>query len=351
MAINEKNLFLESGYLNMAEIIDSDYTFIILVTGRGTGKTYGALKHMLDINKKFIYMRRTDTQVQGIANAEMNVFNWINEDEGKAIYPYPVTKGIYGYYNSEINEETSKYMKTGECIGLLGALSTLSNKRGFSGADIEYMILDEFCPEAHERPLKNESNAIFNCYETINRNRELKGEKPLKLIMLANSNTLASETLLKFGLVEIITKMKKKDTQIYKNEKRSMLVICPNTTPISEKKKETALYKLIRGGDYEKMAIENQFNDISFTSIASKNLIEYKPLVTVGEITIYRHKSRNELYVSKHKQGDCNEYKNTTDELKRVKKLYGKLAGYYIENKIKYENEECQVLFITYIIK
>ena len=133
MAINEKNLFLQSGYLNMSEIIDSDYTFIILVTGRGTGKTYGALKHMIDINKKFIYMRRTDTQVQGIANMEMNVFNWINEDEGKAIYPYPVTKGIYGYYNSELNEETSKYMKTGECIGLLGALSTLSNKRGFSG--------------------------------------------------------------------------------------------------------------------------------------------------------------------------------------------------------------------------
>ena len=75
MAINDKNLFLDNGYLNMREIIEAPYTFIILVTGRGTGKTYGALKYMVDSEHKFIYMRRTDTQVQGIANAEMNVFD------------------------------------------------------------------------------------------------------------------------------------------------------------------------------------------------------------------------------------------------------------------------------------
>lgn len=351
MAINDKNLFLENGYLNMPDIIESPYTFVVLVTGRGTGKTYGTLKYMIDKGYKFIYMRRTDTQVQGIANNEMNVFNWLNDDEGKAIYPYTVTKGIYGYYNSEFNDEAGKYVKVGECLGLLGALSTLSNKRGFSGKDIKYMILDEFCPEPHERPLKNESNAIFNCYETINRNRELNGDAPLKLVMLANSNTLASETLLKFGLVEIITKMKKAGKQIYKNDKRSMLVICPNHSPISEKKQQTALYKLIDNSDYKHMAIDNEFNDISFTQIKSKNLIEYKPIVTIGEITIYRHKNRNEIYVSNHKQGNVNQYGTTTDELKKVKKLYARLTQYYIEGRVCYENETCQVLFVQYIIK
>lgn len=351
MAINDKNLFLDNGYLNMQEIIESPYTFIILVTGRGTGKTYGALKYMVDSGHKFIYMRRTDTQVQGIANAEMNVFNWLNDAEGKAIYPYTVTKGVYGYYNSVLNEETGKYVKTGDCIGLLGALSTLSNKRGFSGKDIEYMILDEFCPEPHERALKNESDAIFNCYETINRNRELTGEKPLKLIMLANSNTLSSETIIKFGLVDIITRMKKHGKQIYKNDKRSMLVVCPNYSPISDRKMKTALYRLIDETDYKRMAIDNEFTDITFNRIKSKNLTEYRPIVSVGEITIYRHKNRNELYVSNHKQGDCNTYSTTQDELRKVKKLYSKLAQYYIDGRILYENETCQVLFTEYIIK
>ena len=37
------------------------------------------------------------------------------------------------------------------------------------------IIFAEFIPEAHERLIKNEAAALFNFYETINRNRELDG--------------------------------------------------------------------------------------------------------------------------------------------------------------------------------
>ena len=130
-----------------------------------------------------------------------------------------------------------------------------------------------------------------------------------------------------------------------------MLVVCPNYSPISDRKMKTALYSLIDGTDYKRMAIDNEFTDISFSRIKSKNLLEYRPIVSVGEITIYRHKNKNELYVSNHKQGDCNTYATTQDELKKLQKLYSKLAQYYIAGRIFYENETCQVLFTEYIIK
>ena len=42
--MNKEVLYLKSGYLNYSEVLDSGVPFIFIVGGRGTGKTYGALK-------------------------------------------------------------------------------------------------------------------------------------------------------------------------------------------------------------------------------------------------------------------------------------------------------------------
>ena len=70
MAINDKNLFLDNGYLNMQEIIETPYTFIILVTGRGTGKTYGTLKYMVESIIYMVGAERFDWQQQGYKPAD-----------------------------------------------------------------------------------------------------------------------------------------------------------------------------------------------------------------------------------------------------------------------------------------
>ena len=50
------NLFLENGYVDMARIIEQKYPFILMTGARGTGKTYGALKYVIEHKMKFIYM-------------------------------------------------------------------------------------------------------------------------------------------------------------------------------------------------------------------------------------------------------------------------------------------------------
>ena len=60
---------------------------------------------------------------------------------------------------------------------------------------------------------------------------------------------------------------------------------------VSEKKKDTALYQAIKGSNYEKEAIENNFINDSFTGIKKVNLNEYTPLLAIDDIYIYKHKS------------------------------------------------------------
>ena len=51
-------LYLDSGYANIAYILSKGVTFNFVIGGRGTGKTYGALQHIINNDIKFALMRR-----------------------------------------------------------------------------------------------------------------------------------------------------------------------------------------------------------------------------------------------------------------------------------------------------
>ena len=59
-----KNLCMKNGYIDIPYIRTQGYPFTIITGARGTGKTFGALKDMVENNEKFIYMRRTKTQIE-----------------------------------------------------------------------------------------------------------------------------------------------------------------------------------------------------------------------------------------------------------------------------------------------
>ena len=55
-------------------------TFNFIWAGRGTGKTYGALKYLIENKYKFIMIRRTNTAVERLQNPDMNPFAPLNDD-------------------------------------------------------------------------------------------------------------------------------------------------------------------------------------------------------------------------------------------------------------------------------
>ena len=211
------------------------------------------------------------------------------------------------------------------------------------------LIYDEFIPEEHERPIKEEATAFFNAYESINRNRELEGLQPVQAFCFSNSNTLDNALFVKLGIVDRVEKMSRNGRQMWTDEKRGLCVILLINSPISGKKAETALYKLTSGTDFAQMALKNEWAFDETDGTVSRPLWEYRPIVTVGEITIYSHKSNGRFYASMHKTGSPPTFGSSSTETARFRRAFSWLWAEYMSRNIEFETRLTEILLTKYL--
>ena len=331
-----KIYYPESGYVNIGGILCEGYPFNFICGGRGTGKTYDALRTARNKGIKFIFLRRTQAQADLISKAEFSIFKPLNEDEGWNIYPERVSK-----YNSAFVENDIQ-------IGYTAALSTLSNMRGFDASDIQLIIYDEFIPEKHERPIKNEAAALWNAYETINRNRELKGIAPVQLLCLANANDITNPVFESLNLIRVADRMQKKGSERWTDDKRGIQLIMLQRSPISRKKGNTVLYNLTEGSDFSRMSLDNSFN-VNRQHVRPRPLGEYIPVCLIGELCIYRHKSDPRLYCTTHQAGVFSRRFGTSDTDRiYYRRIFCHHWEMYIQNQIDFEDVLSETLFLHY---
>ena len=339
--MRQKQLYLPNGYLDFSQVIDNDYPITFVIGGRGTGKTYGALAAVKDAYEQtghpYIYMRRTAKQAEIIATQVFNPYKPINNDTGSCIEPFGIIKGVSGFYRSEVDEDGKRH-PVGGYYGVIAALSTFSNFRGFDGVDFDICIYDEFIKNAGEKSIKDEAYALKNVYETVNRNRELQGRPALKLICLSNSNAIDNDIFIGFEVVENAEFMIKRNKNQYYDDKRGIAIYNLTDSPISEAKRHTALYKADADSEYTQMALSNKYADYDLSYIKSMPLKEFKPVCRVGEISIYRHKAESVLYVTYHKMGTCDEYGTDKIELSRFIRRYGHLWESYLNQRVYFES-------------
>ena len=292
--------------------------FNFLIGGRGTGKTYGALDYTYESEMKFLFLRRNQTQVDIISRPEFNPFKPINPD----VEIEKLTK----YHSAfTVNEQI---------IGYAAALSTISKIRGFDASDIDIMIFDEFIPEPHEHLVKNEGLALLNAYETINRNRELSGADPVRLFCLANSNNFDSDILSSFGLYPMIDKAIRTGREVIHDKKRSVLLVLLNDSKISERKKQTALYKATASDDFINMSIGNQF-DTGGANVRSMNLTCLRLIGRVYDLGIYL--TDDGFYIRKSTETAPHIY----DNKKALKKFRTEFRGVFLaemDGRVVFEN-------------
>lgn len=342
----------KSGYLNFRKVRDIGMPFTLIIGGRGSGKTYGALKTSIEDDKIFAFMRRKQTQLDIINKPEFSPIKPVCRDTGWKYTMRPIAKGLSGFVPYEIGEDGKSEVISGPPVGYTCALSTIANLRGFDASEIDLLIYDEFIPEKAERPLQNEADALFNCYETFNRNRELQGRAPLQLICMANANDQTAPILESLRLIKRLDRMRKTGTEWYKDAQRGLALILLQDSPISAAKKETALYRLTSGTDYAEMALDNKFayEDRGEGEIVSRPLTEYRPIVEVGEITIYKHKSNGMYYVSGHRMGTPQHFAATETDLARFRRSYQWLAAAHLDGYVEFEDFLCRVLLTKYVI-
>ena len=351
------NLFEESGYLDIPAIRkyqeENALPYCFIWGSRGIGKTYGVLKEQVRRNvetgEKFIMLRRTKTQVDLITNEKFMPFKSINADLDTKYRPFPVGSGMYGFFDSILNQ--NKYKAVGDEIGLAMPVSLAGNVRGYDGYDISFVFYDEFIPLKSERPIKGEGDLLFNILETITRNRELQGKPPAYFMGLSNSNNVDNPYFLELGVVNRALKMgHSKNNEIWIDRTRGLMLLCINRSPIIEKKKDTSLYKLTSGTDYARMALDNDFVGLNTDSVRSLDLKHYDAAVWIGGICIYKGKDRSAgWYVSEHKKGSPQTYGTSEIDLKRFRTKYSILYDAYLNDRITFETHSVEYLFQIYL--
>lgn len=328
-------IYNSDGWVNWEYILNQGCAFNMVVGARGTGKTYGIFKLLIERNEKFIYLRRLKTQLDNCGKNVGNPFKRINIDLGINIVPV----------SSGGNIEFRYIDKSGDIAAVGVALSTVATIRGIDFSDYNYIVFDESIAMIGEKPIKNEFEAFLNFYETVNRNRELIGEKAVQVVLLGNANKLSNPYFTGWHFMKTALKMIKGKQMVYRTKDNTRLMVMLLDSPISKRKSETAAYQNGNEG-FVSMALDNSFRTDE-TKIKAEPLKEYNHIVSIGEIGIYRHKSERRYYVSSKTQTPY--YDDFGIQLKMFRQDFLMLrVNYLISKNILFEDYESELLFREY---
>lgn len=327
----------KSGYFNAENVITSQFKFIFVTGARGTGKTFSTLLYLIKKNiktgKPFIYLRRTQDESDLQANE--------NTSSITKVLKYLDLEYSFGKLSKKVGVI---YVNEKPLIYTAG-LRTFASIRGVNFDDVNEAIYDEFICEPHVPSFKAEGMALMNFYESVNRNRELEGDKPLKLICLSNSLNIANDTFMEFDLVTPAENLTTSGDEIY--IRNDILLIIMQDSPISRKKAQTSLYQNA-SEEYSAMAINNKFILNDFTYVKHRSLKEYRILFQVGDLYFYKHKNKYEYYCTFSKSITKKVYSSGVADLERFRRAEWKYYVKYLDGYVTFDTYKAIALFEKY---
>ena len=288
--------------MDWERVLSRSYPYNFVIGGRGIGKTYGLLVEAIRRDWRYIYLRRTDVELELSVSPDANPYRKINTDLGM---DYAI-RGRGKLRTIERGEDR-------EIVGYGAALSTFGKLRGVDFSRVGQIIYDEFVPPAGAARLADEGPALMQLYETVNRNRELEGSAPVSLYCLSNATSLASPVLAYLDLIRPIERMLAADREEWSDDARGVYIYLPRAGALAAAKRDTALYRLIGDDDVAAQNLDNRFAGDSMYNVGTRPLREYAAVWSYDDLYAYRHKSRNELYICRSR-ADCQRFGRDTVE-------------------------------------
>lgn len=356
-------------YIDITRYEDPNYPFQIFVGGRGTGKTYSALRgclaasldqsdaderqiyewicedagHELPKESPYMWIRRTPKEASVLtANRVLgdagNPFAELNRKYYTNFGVHTLNENLSGVYRRRVGKD-DKLIPYGSPVGYVSAMAGLAGIRGMEFNHVKRAFYDEFIPERHVRRMRSEGEAVLNALETIGRNRELEGREPLYVYFLSNSNDIYNPLLVDLGLVNVVERMLNKGEQdIYIKDRKCAIHLLEPAEEFKTKKKETSLYQFAKGTRFADMALENSFVYNDFSNTGYRNVKGLKPLCRCEEITIFIEKSGQYMYAS-YCAAKVSKYKtdNKVDRVAWQRTYRKKCRGYMEKGKFYYE--------------
>lgn len=283
---------------------------------RGPGKTYSTLRYMLEHKKKFVFIKRTNKDVDLLCagnskktsaeyvNPDFSPFAPLNRDFGYNILPYKFFDGVGAFYDT-ITGDDGKAHPTGEPIGFILSASNGTNFKGFDISQAEYMIFDEFIPKPWDRISRKEGDSILDMYETISRDRVKRGRGELKFIALANATMLNNPLFNTLRITDDAAEMDIYNIEYKYNEYRGIMLHYINwEEEESGEDTRTGIQRAMEGTKWGAMAYGGHFAYNDFSTISKNNLKRMSCVAAFkheGE-TFYIYRGNGKYHVTRSRQ-------------------------------------------------
>lgn len=263
----------------------------VAYSARGAGKTYSFLRYCIREKKIFLYLKRTQIDIDLISRPEFSPFKPLMRDYGYQITMEKLYEGISAVYM--IVEEEK------ELLGYCLAMSAVHKYKGFDLSEVELICLDEFIPQLTERVNRKEGDLLLDLYMTVSRDREARGQDPLKLCLFANATELYCPITETLQIIDNISYLNAHEGEYRYLEDRRILL---HRIPYSEgANTDSAIYNAMKGTQWAEMAFGGQFSYNDFSKIRKVPLKGFVPYVHViynrKDYYIYQNKNNGLFYM------------------------------------------------------
>lgn len=279
-------------------------TFVVW-SRRGPGKTYSFLRYMVETEQFFIYMKRTNDDVEllctGANNPDMKVdtdpFVPLNRDFGWNIKPHLIDKGIAGFY--DCNEEGKPI---GAPIGLIVSLNRVAKVKGSDMSKASWICFDEFVPQATEVVRRKEGETFLNFVMTVTRDKIKRGQK-LKLALFANSEEISTPVTNELEIVDSMAEVAFRRQSHYYDWERGMVLhyITQQEIPLTKEELNSGMYRLMRGTAWAQKAFFGEFANNDFSNVKKLSIKNMQCLHKIHykskDMYIYRRPSDGMYYM------------------------------------------------------
>lgn len=289
-------------YYNIEDDISKypDAWCYVVVGGRNTGKTYGALKSCYLNKRKFCFAKRTNKDVMLLCSGsgsignkrnkygmDLSPFKSINRDIKSNVKAFSIAEGLGGFWECAPDDNGDE-VPTGDPLGTLISLNSVSKFAGFDMSDSDWLIFDEFIPRAWEKVSRKEGDQLMDLYKTISRDREHRGKPALKLICLANAVNISNPVSNILEIVDTMATMNSYGEEYNYNAQRGIMIhILKSSEEFEAKEKQSQIYKAMGSTEWGRMAFDNEFAYNDFTSVKTGQLKGFKPVCSF----VYKHKA------------------------------------------------------------
>ena len=290
------------GYYHIGQDVEAypDAVIFIVWSRRGPGKTYSALRYPYH-KFKTLYLKRTNKDVKTICeysgDLDFDPSPWapLNRDFGINVKPRLLKDGFGAFYDADADGNP-----VGAVINYVASLNAIKQVKGMDLSQAEWIIFDEFIPQAGEIVKKAEGEMLLDLFETVNRDRRKRGRPGLKLILFANAEEISTHITNALEVVDTMAEMQATGQNILYDESRGILFhhITTEDLPLQEIELHD-MYRVMQGTAWAEKSFGGQFSGNDFSSVRKMPLKHLRCLYHI------KYRRKNDAYIYLNNKTGC----------------------------------------------